>query len=62
MGTFLKNLLPPPEKSVGGEKTKIVFKLSGSDAISQLDEFIEKRVLPLKEKYPYTEISIEVLH
>lgn len=28
--------------------------------LGQLEQFIEKRIIPLKEKYPYAEICIEV--
>ena len=28
--------------------------------IEKLDEFIEKRIIPMREKYPYAEICIEV--
>lgn len=41
-------------------KIEVVFKLHGMDAVRNLNKFIDMRVLPIKEKYPYAEIHIEV--
>lgn len=39
---------------------KIVFKIKGFENLVQINEFIEKRILPIQKKYPYAEISIEI--
>lgn len=39
---------------------QIVFRLHGVDKVEKLNEFIEKRIVPLQKKYPYAEVSIEV--
>lgn len=39
---------------------QIVIKLYGSKIVEKLDDYIDKNVMKLKEKYPYTDIRIEV--
>lgn len=41
-----------------GGKLEIIIKISSLEVIEQ---FIEKRIEPLREKYPYADIRIEVL-
>lgn len=68
---FLKPRLP--EKRKRGEKVdteeyldtkrlefSIVFNIRGDGAERKMESFIERVVVPLKEKYPYAEICIEV--
>lgn len=38
----------------------IMFNIRGDGAERRVEKFIEKVVMPLKEKYPYAEICIEV--
>lgn len=38
----------------------IVFNIRGDGAERKVGKFIERVVVPLKEKYPYAEICIEV--
>lgn len=38
----------------------ITFRIHGEDAVRKVERFIEKVVMPLKEKYSYVEINIEV--
>lgn len=39
-------------------KFEIIIKLKN---ITNMEQFIEKRIIPLKDKYPYADIRIEVL-
>lgn len=39
---------------------KIVFKIKGAENLAKINEFIEKRIVPIQKKHPYAEISIEV--
>ena len=41
-------------------KMKIVYKLHGDRSIRELERFIERKVLPVREEYPYAKIRIEV--
>lgn len=43
-----------------GYQLHIVFKLNGAEKVKMLNEFIEKRIVPLQKEYPHAEISIEV--
>lgn len=43
-----------------GRRIEIVYRLHGSESLGKLIAFIESRVLPIREKYPYAEIRIEV--
>lgn len=43
------------------KRNKIVLKIELDERfLNRLDEYIEKRVVPLTEKYPYMEIQLEV--
>ena len=39
-------------------KFEIIIKLKN---MTDMETFIEKRIIPLKDKYPYADIRIEVL-
>lgn len=39
---------------------KITCRIRQSAAIKQLDDFMERQIIPLKEKYPHIEIDIEI--
>ncbi len=41
-------------------KFSITFNLHGEGIERKIEKFMEKVVIPLKEKYPYAEIHIEV--
>lgn len=43
-----------------GKSFKITLNLKGIESIKQLPQFIENKMIPLQEKYPYVEIHIEV--
>lgn len=43
-----------------GEGIEITYKLHGNEAIRRIEDFIALRVEPIKEKYPYAKIRIEV--
>lgn len=38
----------------------VMFNIRGDGAERRVEKFIEKVVIPLKEKYPYAEVCIEV--
>lgn len=38
---------------------EIVYKLHGTRSTRELGRFIDQRVLPIREKYPYAKIRIE---
>ena len=38
----------------------VMFNIRGDGAERRVEEFIEKVVIPLKEKYPYAEVCIRV--
>lgn len=43
-----------------GGNLQIVIKLYGAKVAERLDDYIDKNVMRLKEKYPYADIRIEV--
>ena len=47
-----------PENNDG--KLQIIIKLYGAKIAERLDDYIDKNVMRLKEKYPYADIRIEV--
>lgn len=40
---------------------EIVLQLRGEGIIERMNEFIEKRIMEIYDKYPYAKIRIEVL-
>lgn len=49
--------IPCQDKQKVDRGLRITIKIKRLD---KLEDFIEKKVIPLKEKYPYAEIRIEV--
>ncbi len=71
MGQEPKYKIPVPEKECEGMNVEenfdieqmefsIKFNIRGDGAERKMERFIERVVVPLKEKYPYAEICIEV--
>lgn len=47
-------------EEINNGKLKIVYKLHGIRAIGTIGRFIDQKVLPIRQEYPYVEIRIEV--